>query len=374
MEIKEKIRILGEAGKWDICASSNSKRKVKGKDRIGNTSIGGICHSFTENGRCISLFKTLMTNACNHDCKYCVNSTKCHKRLAKYSPEELSKVFMKLYLGNYVEGLFLSSGVLGNSDSSTERMLDAVNILRNKYKFRGYIHFKALPGVGRDYIKRASEIADRISINLEAPNSSRMKEITDIKDYKIDILRRQNWIKKTKVSAGQTTQLVVGGSDETDWEILKMSDWEYNNMKMKRTYYSAFTPVKHTALSAKIKTPIQREHRLYNVDFMLRKYGIGLKEFKQVMDNGNLPKGDPKIHLARNYFARSVDLNECSYEELIRVPGIGPTSATRIMSLRKTHTIKKREELHNIGVVLKRAEPFIKINGYAQKTIFAYGG
>ena len=374
MEILEKVKILGEAGKWDTCASSNSKRKVKTNDRIGNASSCGICHSFTENGRCISLFKTLMTNQCKFDCKYCQNSTNCEKkRTTTYKPEELAKVFMHLYVRNYVEGLFLSSGITKDPDTTTENMIDAINLVRNKYKFRGYVHFKVLPGTNKDLIKQASEFADRLSINIEAPNSSRMNEISSVKDYKIDILRRQSWIKHTNVPSGQTTQLVVGGSDETDLEILKMSNWEYDAMETKRVYYSAFTPVPKTPLEFKDKTPLLREHRLYNVDFMIRKYNIPLKEFKDVMNDGLLPKEDPKIALARQYFDGPVDINEASEEQLLRVPGMGPLSVSRILNLQKSHTkITKRNQLHSIGVVLKRAEPFIKIDGKHQQTLLAY--
>lgn len=363
----QKIKVLGEAGKWDTCASSASPRKVSGTNRIGDTSICGICHSFTENGRCISLFKTLMTNACIYDCKYCHNSTKCSSRKTIFEPEELARVFMNLYTRNYVEGLFLSSGVLKDADFTTEKMLQAVNIIRNKYKFTGYIHLKILPGTNKDLVKQATEIADRVSINIEAPNKSRLSLLSDIKEYKTDILRRQAWIKRMNVPAGQTTQLVVGGSDETDLEILKMANWEYENLDLKRIYYSAFNPVEKTPLQNKEKTPLQREHRLYNVDFMMRKYDIKLKEFKEIMPEGNLPKEDPKLALAKNYFDKPVDINEASKEDLIRVPGIGPTSLKRIINLREQKIkITKKEELHSMGVVLKRADSFLKIGGSAQ--------
>ncbi|MBT3406860.1 putative DNA modification/repair radical SAM protein [Candidatus Woesearchaeota archaeon] len=374
MDVLEKVKILGDAGKWDACASSASNRKVTTKDRIGDASACGICHSFTENGRCISLFKTLMTNSCKFDCKYCQNSTHCErKKTTQYKPEELAKVFMNLYVKNYVEGLFLSSGIVKNPDETTENMLEAINLIRNKYKFQGYVHFKVLPGTNRDLIKQANETADRLSINLEAPNHSRLSEISDIKDYKIDILRRQSYIKHLNPVAGQTTQLVVGGSDETDYEILKMIDWEYENMKLKRAYYSAFTPIQKTPLEFKDKTPLQREHKLYQVDFMMRQYDIKLREFRDIMANGDLPKGDPKVHLARERFDKPIDINEACYEDVIRIPGIGPQGAQKIMSLQHTgQKITKRIQLHSMGIVLKRAEPFIKINGHSQQTLTAY--
>ncbi len=373
MNTLQKVEVLGQSAKWDTCASSASNRKVKTDDRIGNAAGCGICHSFTEDGQCISLWKTLYSNACSFDCKYCANSAGCNKRKTRFEPEEFAKVFMSLYVRNYVEGLFISSAVEKDPDTTTENMIQAVNIIRAKYKFQGYIHFKVLPGTNYDLIKQASEFADRMSVNLEAPNSSRMSEISSIKDYKIDILRRQAWLKRMKLPSGQTTQLVVGGSDETDLEILKMIDWEYNNINLKRGYYSAFTPVPKTPLQFKDRTPLIREHRLFNIDFMLRKYHIQLKEFREIMDNEMLPRIDPKIALARHYFDSGIDLNQAGWDELIRVPGMGPMSAHRILELQKSHTkIKKKEQLKNIGVVLKRALPFITLNGNRQKMLMEY--
>lgn len=369
MNTVQKISILADSAKYDTCASSASSRKIKTNDRIGNVAAGGICHSFTQDGRCISLYKTLYSNSCSFDCKYCTNSTGCNKRRATYKPEELAKVFMALYIRNYVEGLFLSSAVVRDPDFTTQRMIDTVRILREKYKFMGYIHFKIIPGTSYELIKQATEFSDRLSVNLEAPNKSRLSEISDVKDFHIDILRRQRWIKNMKIPSGQTTQLVVGASDETDNELLKMVNWEYDNFNLKRGYYSAFLPVPNTPLETKNKTPLLREHRLYNVDFMIRKYGIPLKDFTSIMDNGMLPGCDPKVALAEQTLDGPVDVNESSFDDLIRVPGIGQLSAKRIMGFRKSQMIKKYEQLHNIGVVLKRAKPFIKVNGVCQKRL-----
>lgn len=367
----DKVRALGAAGKFDVCASSSSTRKVSGNEYIGHPASSGICHSFTENGRCISLFKTLMTNGCTYDCKYCQNSSHCTKKVYTYQPEELANVFMNLFLGNYVEGLFLSSGIPNDPDKMTEKMLEAVRILREKHKFQGYIHFKILPGTNNDLIKQAALLADRLSVNLEAPNKSRMSMISSVKEYSTDILRRQSWIKRTKLPAGQTTQLVIGGSDESDMEILRMADWQYKNLGLKRVYYSAFHPVEGTPLSKKERIPLEREHQLYSVDFMIRKYDIKIKEFKDIMIDENLPKGDPKIHLARNYFSERIDVNSATREELLRVPGIGPRSVDRIISVRE-NTIVGKKELEYIGVVMKRAEPFLSIEGKTQTTLGAF--
>jgi putative DNA modification/repair radical SAM protein len=347
---------------------------INQNNRIGDVALAGICHAFSENGRCISLFKTLMTNSCFYDCKYCHNSSGCQKKPTSFEPEELAKIVIKLYVTNHIEGLFLSSGVCKDADRTMEKMLETVKLLRNKYNFQGYIHLKILPGTSRDLINEAAKITDRLSINIETPNKSRMSSVSSLKDYHIDILRRQRWIKETKVPAGQTTQMVVGGSDETDYEILKMVDWEYKNLDLKRAYYSAFTPVEKTPLSEKQKVPLERENKLYNVDFLMRKYNFKLNEFKNIMNEDMLPKGDPKIHIANNYFDSSIDVNSADYNDLIRVPGIGLKSAERIIEIRKTnYQIKKKEELSRIGVVLKRATPYLKIDGYTQKRVDEYG-
>ena len=373
MNTIEKVKILGAGGKWDSCASSASPRKIKTDDRIGNAAGCGICHSFTEDGKCISLWKTLYSNTCSFDCKYCANAAGCNKQPAKFNPEEFAKVFMSLYVRNYVEGLFISSAIEKDADRTTESMIQAVELIRNKYKFQGYIHFKVLPGVSYDLIKHASEFADRMSINIEAPNKSRMSEISSVKDYKVDILRRQSWLKRIKLPSGHTTQLVVGGSDETDFEILKMIDWEYHNMELKRGYYSAFVPVPKTPFENKKRVALLREQHLYNIDFMLRKYHIPLTEFKEIMDDEMLPRIDPKIALARQHFDSGVDLNEAVWDDLIRIPGIGPLSAHRVLELQKSNVqITSKEQLQNMGVVLKRALPFITLNGNRQKMLHEF--
>ena len=239
MNTEKKIKILGDAAKMDSCSCSFSNREIP-KDRVGDSSNCIIYHSFTEDGREISLYKTLLTNVCSFDCKYCPHAAGNKKEAAIFKPEELAKVFMNLFLRNYVEGLFLSSGIMKNPDFTAEMMLETVNLLRNKHKFQGYIHLKILPGTSYELVKQASEVADRVSVNLEAPNASRMKEISSVKDFKIDLLRRQAWIKRMKVASGQTTQYVVGASDESDLEILKMVDWGYKNLDLIKSHFSVF--------------------------------------------------------------------------------------------------------------------------------------
>ncbi len=371
-----KVRALGDGTKHDACASTASKRVVTGLDRIGNVARSGICHSFTRDGRCVSLFKTLFTNSCSQECNYCSNAAACQSGSKKftYTPEELAKVTLALYRGNYIEGLFLSSGAGRDEDSMMEKMLESVRLLRNKYRFQGYVHMKILPGADREYITQALELTDRVSINIEAPTKLHMQEISPSKDYINDILIPQRFIrdqgKKMHHPAGQTTQLVVGCAGETDTEIFKRVQREYNMMKVKRSYYSAFTPVGGTAFEKRDAQPLWREHRLYQVDWLYRVYDFPEREIRQSFDDeGFLPNTDPKLAIAREYHDSPIDPNEADYDELLRVPGIGPKSAYRIVALRKRQRIVKREQLKNLGVVLKRARPFLEINGWHETTL-----
>ncbi len=436
----EKIRILGENGKYDICASTSSSRSESAPNLFGNsvnwigsTISAGVCHSYAPDGRCISLFKVLFTNKCIYDCKYCFTNV-CKKRVS-FTPEEYARTFMKLYSMNVLEGLFISSGICGDADETTKQMLETVKLLRFKYNFRGYIHFKCLPGTSYYLLKEAVQLADRISVNLEAPTKEILAEIAEQKNYNTDIIKRQRWLKEIRnkhntkarkimdeqkdnqfpkqskseknsqkikieedewtdewgitrrstgykkirwdgapiLNSGQTTQMVLGAGSETDFDILKRLDWAYREIDLRRGYFSAFTPIKGTPLERKQATPLEREHRLYQTDWLLRLYHFPIKEIKEILTvDENLPKGDPKLHLARNYFGENgkIDPNKATYKDLLRVPGIGLTSARRIIQLRRDNLIvKSRAQLHSIGVILKRADPFLRINGHVQKTL-----
>jgi len=426
-----KIRILGANSKYDICASTASSRTEKypklfgnsdSKNFIGATATGGICHSYTPDGRCMSLFKTLYTNKCIYSCKYCYSSTS--KKKVSFTPEEYARTFMKLYSMNVVEGIFITSGVCGCADAITEEMLEAVRLLRFKYKFQGYIHFKCLPGLSHSLLREAITLSDRISINSEASSKEFLAEIAEQKDFNNDILLRQRWLKSLRVknnedtlkemkdfkqdtlsklnfqekmikerrkngyksfrwdgapilNGGQTTQFVLGAAEaETDLDLLNRIDWQYRVVDIRRAYFSAFIPIEGTPLGNKKPAPLEREHRLYQADWLLRIYHYKLKDIKNIInEEGNLPKGDPKLHFAREYFKEhgSVDPNQASYQELLRVPGIGPISAKRIINLRKKkYEFKRREDLKSVGVVLKRADPFLTINGINQKTMFSF--
>ncbi|MFX0010523.1 MAG: helix-hairpin-helix domain-containing protein [Candidatus Hermodarchaeota archaeon] len=420
----EKIRVLGENSKYDICASTASSRTKKypnlfgnSKNWIGATDKAGICHSYTPDGRCMSLFKTLYTNKCIYNCKYCF-SHGCKQKMS-FTSEEYARTFMKLYSMNVVEGVFISSGICGSADETTEEMLEAIKLLRFKYKFQGYVHFKCLPGVSQYLLREAVSLADRISINSEASTKEYLAEIADQKDFYNDIITRQRWLKSIRIkhndtvlkflkdtkqdyhlnfqenmikdhrkdgyktfrwdgapilNSGQTTQFVIGANEnETDLDLLKRIDWGYKEIDLRRAYFSSFIPIEGTPLANKKAAPLSREHKLYQSDWLLRIYHYKLEDLKEILnEDDNLPEGDPKLHLARQYFKDlgPVDPNKASYYELLKIPGIGPVSAKRIINLRsKKFKFKHRADLKSIGVVLKRADPFLTLNGSNQTTI-----
>ena len=371
-----KVRELSDAGRFDLCSSCTTPeyRQKYTEDAITQASLGGIYHAHITDGKTVPIFKTLMSNSCTHDCNYCTNSTNCKNKKQKsmYSPDELAKVFNHLRKNNQVHGLFLSSGIVKDADFTTERMIDAVKIVRNKFNFKGYIHFKALPGVSFDLLKEAKNYATRMSINLESTSKERINELTSIKEYKSDILRRQSWIKKLQPNGGQTTQMVIGGAGETDWEVMKMMKWEYENMKLHRMYYSTFTPVKNTPFEDKTAAPKWRGNRLYNVDWLYRVYNYDFKELKELLTDEMLPNQDPKITHAKMFLEKPVDISKANYEELIKVPGIGPKTARNIIQRRTNSRSFRRQNLHQCGAILHRADPFIKVNGWSQKSLAAF--
>jgi putative DNA modification/repair radical SAM protein len=374
-----KVDALGQGTKYDVCASTASSRQVSGAQGIGDVLKGGLCHSFTPDGRCVSLFKTLYTNACGHQCNYCPNGAGCQKKGAIYSyePEELAKITLTLYKGNYIEGLFLSSGIGGDENETMEKMIETVELLRTKYMFNGYVHLKILPGASDDHIKHAMGLADRVSINLEAVSESYMKELSPTKDYKKDILQKQRTIRdlsrKNRLPAGQTTQMVVGAVGESDKEIFQRCIYEYNEIQLKRVYYSVFTPIVGTEFEDREKQPLWREHRLYQMDWLLRVYNLPKKEIEIAFnDAGFLADMDPKMAIARQTLDSPVDPNTAEYDELLRVPGIGPVSAERIMLARGTKKITKSRELSALGVRINRAKAFLELNGWRDATLMRW--
>jgi len=373
METLDKLAILGGAARYDVCASSFSCRKAPSSTgRLGNPAASGICHSFLPDGRCVSLFRVLMTNACEQDCAYCVNRRSRNTPRTSFQPEELARMFIEFYVRNYVEGLFLSSGVCGRADATMEKMVKTVEILRAQYGYQGYVHLKILPGASRDLVERGADLADRMSVNLEAPNRKRLALLSPGKEMMENIVERMRWMNQLavqgRIPSGQTTQFVVGPAGETDFELLRTVTWLYKNVGLRRAYFSAFIPVPDTPLENQPPTPLLREHRLYQAEFLLRTYGFSLEELAFQGRDFNLPLDyDPKVVFALARPERyPVEVNKATKEELLRVPGMGRRSVSRILALRRQGRITDLQELKNLGVVVKRARPFITILGKAQ--------
>jgi len=385
MELTEKLLILGESGKYDVsCASSGTERgSVKGaRGSIGNTAAGGICHTFTSDGRCISLLKIMLTNYCIYDCAYCVNRRSNDVKRASLTPLELSDLTINFYKRNYIEGLFLSSGVIKNPDYTMELMVQAIYKLRFEHKFNGYIHVKAIPGASDVLIKKAGAIADRISVNMEMAYESSLKLLAPDKNAS-DISKPMAVIRhgieeykheggRAFAPAGQSTQLIVGATQESDRAIIRLSEKLYTGMKLKRVYYSSYVHVNETAnLPVKKDSPLIREHRLYQADWLLRFYGFKADEILDEADPFLNPAFDPKTAWAlRNLDKYPVEVNTADYETLLRVPGLGVRCAQRIIKARKFSALNP-ESLKKLGVVLKRAKYFLTASGkYAAGPFF----
>ena len=379
MELGNKLEILTEAAKYDAsCSSSGSNRKNTGGG-IGNSARGGICHSWSDDGRCISLLKILFTNYCIYDCAYCINRSSNDLPRSTFTPQEVAKLTINFYKRNYIEGLFLSSAIHKNPDYTMEQILKTVQLLREKYNYNGYIHLKAIPGADYELIKKAGEYADRMSVNIELPSRSSLNDLAPQKKPE-DILRpmkkigegvKENKLAKKKynnapnfVPGGQSTQLIVGASPETDYQILKLSEGLYNKFNLKRVYYSAFIPIgDDKKLPTVNQPPLVREHRLYQADWLLRFYNFEADELlDENHSNFNVeldPKADWAIHHLEKF---PVEINEASYNKLLRVPGIGPKSAGRIYKSRKRNKLSYYD-LIKMGIVLKRARYFITCKG-----------
>ena len=379
MDINEKLRILSDAAKYDVsCSSSGSNRNSK-KGQLGSVSTSGICHSFTPDGRCISLLKILLTNYCIYDCTYCLNRKSNDIERAAFTVDEIVSLTINFYRRNYIEGLFLSSAIFKNANHTMEMLTNVVDKLRNSYNFRGYIHLKAIPGADESLIKKAGTLVDRMSVNLELPSNDSLKLLapeknkesifTPMKSIKNNIILHNDERKKFKsaplfVPGGQSTQLIVGATKESDYNILKLSENLYNKFSLKRVYYSAYVPVNTDKNLPSIKNPpTLREHRLYQGDWLLRLYGFKADE---LLDN-KAPNFDinfdPKTNWAiNNINLFPVEINKAPYETLIRIPGIGIRGAKKILSSRRISSLDF-EDLKKLGVVLKRAQYFITCKG-----------
>lgn len=379
MDISHKLKILSDAAKYDVsCSSSGSKRKNT-KNTIGSTHASGICHSFTPDGRCISLLKILLSNCCIYDCSYCINRKSNDINRATFTPDEVSNLTINFYRRNYIEGLFLSSAIIKTPNYTMEMLYNVVYKLRKVYNFGGYIHLKAIPGSDEDLIKKAGNLVDRMSVNLELPSSKSLKLLAPEKN-KQDILSPMKTIKnnisinkyerkKFKnanlfVPGGQSTQLIVGASKETDLNILNLSENLYNKMNLKRVYYSAYVPVNTDKNLPTIKNPpTLREHRLYQGDWLLRFYGFKASELLSHKNPNFDINFDPKTSYALNNLDNfPIEINKASYESLLRVPGIGVRGARKIILTRKVGFLDFYD-LKKLGIVLKRAQYFITCKG-----------
>lgn len=366
MELKEKLEILADSAKYDAsCSSSGSTRKSNGA--IGNVAYAGICHSFASDGRCISLLKILMTNVCIFDCKYCINRTSNNIKRAIFTPEEVATITINFYKRNYIEGLFLSSGIVKSPDYTMELMIKAIEILRYKYHFGGYIHAKAIPGASEYLLKRLGKLVDRLSANIELPTDSSLKLLAPNKETtKVDKIMGyiKNNSNKTFVPAGQSTQMIIGASRESDLDILNKSESLYKKFKLKRVFYSAYIPVNNDSLLPRLITPpLKRENRLYQADWLLRYYGFKVSDILDEQNPNFNILVDPKASWALKHLSSfPKEINTCSYYDLLKVPGIGVTSAKRIIKSR-SHFKLTFNDLKKMGVVLKRAKYFITCNG-----------
>ena len=371
----ERLKILTESAKYDVSCSSSGSRRANTKGGIGNASVGGICHSFTPDGRCISLLKILMSNRCSYNCLYCPNRAEADVPRASATPDELCELVIAFYKRNYIEGLFLSSAVEGSPDRTMERMLDTVIRLRKVYRFNGYIHLKGIPMADRALVSRAAQYVDRMSYNVELPSEKSLRLLAPQKTKESVLLPMKQLFLEKKAAgeekgknrkiflpAGQTTQLIVGASPESDGRILKLSEAMYRRFSLKRVYYSSYVPVVRHSLLPDRCTGLLREHRLYQADWLMRFYGFDADEIAK--EGENLPEEyDPKCAWAlRNMQFFPVEINTAPLEKLLRVPGIGTLGAYKIIKARKFAKVDF-SDLAKMRIVLKRAKFFITCGG-----------
>ncbi len=390
MNVSEKLAILGEAAKYDVsCSSSGSARTTRQASSkggssasaiLGNTSTGGICHSWTDDGRCVSLLKVLLTNHCEYNCSYCMNRRDNDNPKAAFTPRELASLTIEFYKRNYIEGLFLSSGVVKSPDHTMQLLIETISILRNEFFFGGYIHVKTIPGASQESILILGQLVDRLSVNVEFCSSKALSLLAPdkkpqdivapmafIHDKKTELMDfRKNFLKAPEfVPAGQSTQMIIGAVNERDYHILTLSENLYKQYEMKRVYYSAYIPVNtHPNLPAVTSAPpLLREHRLYQADWLLRFYHFDARELV-TKENPDLSlQMDPKCGWAMQHLDLfPVEINRADYETLLRVPGIGVLSARRIIAARRTQGLNL-EDAKKIGIVMKRAVYFITCNG-----------
>lgn len=376
--LKDKLALLADAAKYDAsCASSGSVRRDSRAGGIGSTGSSGICHSYAPDGRCISLLKILLTNFCIYDCAYCINRRSSNVQRARFSVEEVVRLTLDFYKRNYIEGLFLSSGIIRDPDYTMEELVRVVRTLREDHQFRGYIHLKTIPDASQELVEEAGRYADRVSINVELPTDAGLKDLAPEKRgqtirramagmrLQIEAARAEKK-RQSFAPAGQSTQMIVGADGADDRTILATSASLYSSYALRRVYYSAFSPIPDAAARLPLKAPpLRREHRLYQADWLFRFYGFALEELLPEHGGQMLDlEVDPKLAWAlRNRELFPVDLNRGSREELLRVPGLGVRSVSRILKLRRLRAVRL-EELSRLGVSVSKIAPFVIGRGH----------
>ena len=384
MDIFEKLKILSDSAKYDASCSSSGSNRRNSSSGIGNGNISGICHSWGADGRCISLLKILFTNACIYDCKYCINRCSNNVKRATFTPREVANLTINFYKRNYIEGLFLSSAVIKSPDYTMELLINTISILRNEYNFNGYIHCKTIPGCSKELIDKLGSMVDRMSINIELPSNNSLKLLAPQKE-KTGILTPMSYVsnkmklnklekrKENFVPAGQTTQLIIGATPESDLKILKLSESLYKKLSLKRVYYSAYISVNNDKNLPTLESPpLLRENRLYQADWLLRFYGFKADELLSETHPNFNNVLDPKCEWAlRNLDKFPIEINKANYFTLIRVPGIGVISAKKIIKARRNFDLNF-DSLKNLGIVLKRAKYFITCKGKYYDKVYKF--
>lgn len=379
METLQKLEILSSAAKYDVSCSSSGSSRMNTPGGIGNAAKAGICHSFTEDGRCISLLKVLFTNSCKYDCAYCINRRSNDIPRAAFTVKELVDITINFYRRNYIEGLFLSSGVVKSADYTMERLANVAKQLRLEHKFNGYIHLKAIPGASPELIHMAGLYADRLSVNIEIPSEPNLQLLAPEKDFQsvlnpmgliktgIEQSREERRIMRKApmfTPAGQSTQLIIGATPDSDRQILTLASGLYTQNSLKRVYYSGYNPTNlyDKRLPALADPPLRRENRLYQADWLLRFYQFGVNEIVNDTNPDLDLEIDPKLGYAlRNPHLFPIDVNRADYHMLLRIPGVGVKSAKMILAARRFRRLNSAN-LQKIGVVMKRAQYFITCN------------
>lgn len=383
VEVLDRLAILADAAKYDVSCSSSGSNRTNVPRGVGNAYRAGICHTWTDDGRCVSLLKMLQTNECIYDCAYCINRRSNDRPRATFTPQEVADLTINFYRRNYIEGLFLSSGVRHSPDDTMLNLIQAVFILRNEYRFNGYIHAKTIPGSSPELVEQLGRLVDRMSVNIElpteqslsllAPQKTKQAIFTPMRFIKERIQERAQEKRLALrvppfAPAGQTTQLIIGATPENDRSILHLSEGLYGKFGLKRVYYSAYLPVNEGRNLPSLVTipPLLREHRLYQADWLLRFYGFEAGEILDERTPSLDETLDPKTAWAlRNMHLFPMEVNKADYEQILRIPGVGVKSAKRIVVARRARLLR-HEDLKRLGVVMKRAAHFLTCDGRAE--------